>query len=149
MQKKLSNDQDNFCGAAKKPDASFKRISIWLWTNLWPSPQTGRAGGMTWGAVHIPVPSASIFWQQHSVTTRLGITCQTHGSAVSEDRNWRDLVWGHAKWILHHHMGSMLYWKRCKIASPHLRFLFSERLNIVEEKKKNSRIQKKFHDAGY
>ena len=93
--------------------------------------------------MHIPVPSASIFWQQHCVTTRLGITCQTHGSAVSEDRNWRDLVWGHAKWILHHHMGSMLYWKRCKIASPHLRFLFSEKLNIVEEKK-NQPYSKKF-----
>lgn len=25
MQKKLSNDQDNFCGAANEPDASFKR----------------------------------------------------------------------------------------------------------------------------
>lgn len=86
---------------------------------------------MTWCANVHPSPLS-----KHLLpTATLCVMCKPHGSAVYEDRNWRDLVWGHAKWILYNHMGRMSYWKRCKVASLHFRFLLSEKLNIVEEKR--------------
>lgn len=145
MQEKLSKDQDNFCGAAKEPDATFKKISIWLWKNLWPQPQMGRAGGMTRCAMHVPRARG-----KHLLLTTTLCYYQAwrhvlnDGSAIHEDRNWKDLVWGHAKWIPYNYMGSMWYWKKCKIASLHLRFLLSEKLNIDKEKsciKKNFMMQ--------
>lgn len=96
MQEKLSNDQDNFCGTAKEPDAAFKRISIWLGKNVGPQPQMGRAGGMTQYAMHVPRPlSKHLLLTATLCDYQAWWHVQKAGSAVCKDGNWKDLVWGH------------------------------------------------------
>lgn len=64
---------------------------------LGPPPQTRRAGGMTPCAMHVPSTLSKHLLTAALCDDQAWWHVQNAGFAAYDNRNWMDLVWGHAQ----------------------------------------------------